>query len=82
MSNGVEIDVAAAWAGWEEVKFSEQVPKLTEHAQAMLHRMEESRSRRKALAGETKRFRTDMTSVPEATLVKFSTLVQSYVCPS
>ena len=75
------VDVAAAWAGWEQAQLTQLVPQLTQNAQQMLQRSEETRNRRKVLAAETKRFRADMTAVPEALLVKFSTLVQSYVCP-
>ncbi len=71
------IDIGAAWAGWEEARLGERVPELTEQAQQMLQRIEDARARRKALAAETKRFRTDANTVPEALLVKFSALVQS-----
>jgi len=74
-----EIDAAAAWAAWEDVQLAQRLPRLNDQAQAMFHRIEEARSRRKHLVEETKRFRTEVSSVPESVLLKFSTLVQSYV---
>eukprot|EP00750_Incisomonas_marina_P015971 INCI18823.2.p1 GENE.INCI18823.2~~INCI18823.2.p1 ORF type:complete len:589 (+),score=135.25 INCI18823.2:48-1769(+) len=75
---GGELNLAAAWAGWQEAQLGAQTARLTEQAQAVLQRIEETRARRKVLAAETKRFRADAASVPEALLVKFSALVQSY----
>jgi hypothetical protein len=80
MESPAELDVAAAWAAWQEAKLPERLPELAQQAQLMLQRMEEARERRKALSTETKRFRDDMTDgVPEPLLVKFSALVQSCV---
>lgn len=78
MEGSGELNLAAAWAGWQEVQLGQQTARLTEQAQAVLQRIEETRARRKVLAAETKRFRADAAAVPEALLVKFSALVQSY----
>ena len=78
-AHGKEIDVGSALKRWEKMNLTQTVLDLTQQAQDMVKNKEDARQRRKALVNETKRFRAEMTEVPDQLLLKFSSLVQSCV---
>ena len=77
MDSPNQVDVVAAWNGWEQANLTQRIPHMLEQVQQMLQRIEQAKGRRKALAAETKRFRTAMDGIPDNVLLKLSSLIQS-----